>query len=111
MLRASFKVPVRAFLHQYRSPYWQAPGAEERNKVDGAQTSCPGRESSRELSGTGWRSDLYSRFGVERNLGDLPFDILEERSSVQVIEDDLRKLRPNTTILALPAVTSLTITT
>ena len=51
--------------------------AAERNKVDGSQTPCPGRESDHELSGAGWRADLYSAFGVQRNLGDLHLNKLE----------------------------------
>lgn len=31
-------------------------------------TPCPGAESKCELSGTGWRADLYSAIGVQRNL-------------------------------------------
>ena len=34
-------------------------------------TSRTGKESNRELSGTGWRTDLYSAFGIQRILGRL----------------------------------------
>ena len=42
-------------------------GKVKRSKC--SQTSCLGRESGRELSATGLRADLYSPFGVQRNLG------------------------------------------
>jgi hypothetical protein len=50
----------------------------ERNKVDGSLTSSPGAESRSELSGAGRRADLYSDFGVQRNLRDLCFSKLVE---------------------------------
>jgi|SRR5580704_8468546 hypothetical protein len=46
-----------------------------------SQTSCPGRESDRELSGAGRRAELYSASGIQRNSGDLRFDELGDRFS------------------------------
>jgi hypothetical protein len=37
-------------------------------RVNRSLTSSPRVESNRELSGAGWRADLYSAFGVQRNL-------------------------------------------
>ena len=50
----------------------------KRSKVDGSLTSWLGGQSNRELSGAGWRADLYSSFGVQRNLWDLHSNKLEE---------------------------------
>ncbi len=47
------------------------PTAFRRSKVDSSLASCPGGASDRELSGAGRRADLYSGFGVQRNLRDL----------------------------------------
>jgi hypothetical protein len=50
-------------------------------KSNGSLTSWPGRESHCELSGTGWRADLYRLLASEKVGGDLPSDKLEERFS------------------------------
>ena len=53
-----------------RLPDWVLD-SNRRSKVDSSLTDRLGGESKCELSGAGWRADLYSAFGVQRKMGHL----------------------------------------
>ncbi len=53
-----------------RLPDWVLD-SNRRSKVDSSLTDRLGGESKCELSGAGWRADLYSAFGVQRKIGHL----------------------------------------
>ena len=59
-----------------------------RNKDHGSQTLFLNGQSNRELSATGRRADLYSGFGVQRNLGIYTLTNLNRVSLPEVVEED-----------------------
>src|ERR1700754_120625 len=82
-----------------------------RGKVDGSQTTCPGEESKYELSSPGWRADLYSAFGIQRNLGDLRDKRPRKVFSATDSSRDNPKTPPKSDVLGVGTRTSLTMKT